>query len=199
MSTRFSLATGVLVASLVAVADARAQMKAFSGSSERQSTGVFLYTESEDSFQMHGMVSVHYGAPEWKEDYAGMVAKTKPGTRARLGKDLWTTLDTNVPLKAGDATIAAGTHYLAVEMGEGGKISLVVLDAAKVHAKKWHPGMSGESEGGTKIPMEMKSDLPVETTLAIELKTGDDPRNLALIVRWGPYEARAKLRADVEA
>ncbi|MEM7200839.1 MAG: hypothetical protein AAF628_11265 [Planctomycetota bacterium] len=198
MVSRLSLIAGAL-ASLTLAGSAAAQLQSFTGNVDRKLAQCFLYTQ-DGGFNVHGLIAIHYGAPEWKGEYTGMVKEAKPGTRARLGKDFWTTLDTSCTLMAGDTKIAPGTYYVGVEMAEEGKMHMVLLDATKIRASGMNPAQTGQTEGGIRIPMTLKTDAEEHHELDIAIETSeDDPKHLAMIVRWGPMAAKAKVTADIEA
>ena len=137
-----------------------------------------------------GQFTVAYSAPTWSEKIATQLDSVKPGQRARLGKDQWTNLDTNIDLTIGGTEIKAGYYYFAVERSEDGW-SLVVLDAARVQKLNTDPFLTHQITGGTVIPMTYTVEEDLEDELSIEFITKD--KKIALEILWGPH----KLITDV--
>ncbi len=194
--TRWTLTAAL--AAMTLAGSAAAQLQAFAGTSDRKTAQVFLFTQ-DGGFNVHGLVSVHYGQPEWKDSYAEQIKGAEAGTRARLGKDIWTTLDTSCALKAGDTTIPAGFYYLLAEMGAEGKLNLVLLDPKAATEQKLNPSTSNMAEGGIVVPLTTDMEAEPQQKLTMEIKTGDDAKNLSLVIHWGPVQATAKMVAQVDA
>ena len=93
---------------------------------------VLYWDQQKDSAA--GEFSIHYGRPVWKKEYedaAKFDGMTK-GKTWRLGKDFWTVLDTNLPLKIGEKEIASGSYYLGLfRSADGATWSLAFIDPAK--------------------------------------------------------------------
>ena len=78
-----------------------AQVRAVGQRSERITTRVFHF-ESKPTFTFTVQYAITYGAPVWKERIAtALAAGEGKAARFRLGKDFWTTLDTNSDLVIG--------------------------------------------------------------------------------------------------
>ena len=178
-------------------APALAQVKAFSGTVDRKCTQVAYFTES---FESKGFVSIDYGTPEWQQAHAELIQKA--GTRHRLGKDGWTTLDTSVSLDFGATKVLPGTYYLAIEVPKKGECNLVLLDANKIRANKISPHQSSETKGGTFVGL--KNVVPADDESVQKLRitlTPDEKDNskVTLELRWGNLMLTAKLTAKIDA
>ncbi len=189
----------LLATASLGFAAAAQKVEAFASNAVRESTQVLYFARTEDGFAMKGAVSIHYGAPDWKNSYAGMLEQ--PSQRYRLGKDGWTTLDTNVALKVGDTVIAPGTYYLALATSKDKKPQLVLLDADSIRPKKTMPNDSSKTTGGTSIPLQAIEPTDDEHVhkLRMQLTTDqDDVAKTRLTLRWGSLMLVADMVAQVD-
>jgi len=139
-----------------------------------------------------GEVAIDYGRPKWKAEYeaAGAFDQMTKGKTWRMGKDLWTILDTNLPLKIGSQTIAPGSYYLGVHRSaDGATWSLGFIDPAKARSMKLD---AFEIEKATllfKVPLSFKTTTAANDALSISLSTAkDDMKNVTLRIAWGKFE-----------
>ena len=191
----------VLAAAMLLPAFSVAQIQSLAEETERKCARVLLYDSSAQGVTVHGVIQVDYGAPRWKPEYGDLLRGAKPGTRMRLGKDGWASLETNVPLVCGGTKIAVGRYYLALEIAEkGGDCNLVLLDPAVIRRDKIRAARTEQTRGGLEVPLqriEPVDDEHVER-LRIRLRGGEsDATVLTLEMRWGSLQQNLVLQAVI--
>lgn len=140
-----------------------------------------------------GEFTVAYSAPAWTEKLAAQVDAVTTGQRARLGKDQWTSLDTNIELTIGGVGLPAGYYYLAMEKTDDGW-NLVAMEAARIMKMCTDPFLTSKTSGGTLIPMTYSLEQDEEEELSIKF-ISQDRKSVELEILFGPH----KLTADVVA
>ncbi len=170
--------------------------------------GVMALTQSMDRgysriiwFDAKGpgpQISVDYGRADWKSEYnAAIEAGKLDGLRWRLGKDSWTTLDSNVDMKFGDVEVPAGQYYLVVSRA-GGAYTLTFLDPAEIRRKKLDASGAKDTTGGIDVVIEHGAQTEEAATLAIELAKDDSaPNHGVLQIRFGLHRLWTKFSADL--
>jgi hypothetical protein len=140
-------------------------------------------------------VFVEYGAPVWKGEYDAVVAKLAAGTRLRLGKDTWTTLETWNDLDFGGTTLGAGRWGLLLEKGEGDAWSLVAIDAAELFRRRMEANWPMELKGGVSIPLALERIEEVADEFEIKLVPAADvakSKAITLELAFGPRKATVR-------
>lgn len=163
----------------------------FAGTTPRQCTRVAWFGPGG------GQASIQYGTPRWQERFDKVVSSERSlGMRWRLGADAWTSLDTNVPIQAGDQKIGPGTYYLTVTRKQDGAFALVLLDPSKVRARRLDAFQANQTRGGIEIPLKHSKVEAATGKLEIELR-GDQAKEgaLSLEIRFGPHRLAGKLKA----
>ncbi|MBL8756040.1 MAG: DUF2911 domain-containing protein, partial [Planctomycetes bacterium] len=138
---------------------------------------------------------VTHGQPEWKAEYDGMLDKLK-GKTNRLGKDMWTTFATSVPVEIGGAKVPAGSYVVALHCDNDGKFSLAMLDSTKAMQagampfgpQKWTPDVT--------CPLTLNKDVAKEVAakMTMELKAdAKDPMQGTFTLAWGKHTLTAPL------
>jgi hypothetical protein len=184
------LVAALSAASILAPAKPRVQNET------RQMTRV-IYLPNHDPALGVNSFAIQYGAPAWREEFAQQFDKLQKGKRWRLGKDHWTTLDTNIPLGLGRKKMAAGVYYLALENAGKGKWSLVILDPNKMRKQKMDAIGAHATRGGTVVPLKV-SKGDVAKRLSIELTPdAQKERNVELKIRFGPYVLTGQMKAKM--
>lgn len=159
--------------------------KAYVVSTERAGARLLYWGQSDSP----GQISIDYGKPVWKPEYAAAIESEKlVGKRWRLGRDFWTTFDTNLPLRVGDAELAPGAYYLTLEKTAEGAFVLAFNDPAKIRAKKIDAYLAHMTKGGIEVEMLHETTDKVAEELMINLATKkDDARRGALTIQFGPH------------
>ena len=96
---------------------APAQVQAFGDNFPRMSTRLLYFGETGPL----GQICIQYGQPEWKAEYDQMLTAAR-GTSQRLGRDFWTSLDTDMDLTIGGTKVPAGQWYLGLRIDEEGSL-----------------------------------------------------------------------------
>ncbi|MBI1851035.1 MAG: DUF2911 domain-containing protein [Planctomycetes bacterium] len=140
-----------------------------------------------------GQLVIDYGTPPWKEAYGAAVESGKfAGQRWRLGQDFWTSLDSNVDLTIGGATLKAGYYYLTLEQKDANKGVLAFHDPAVVHAKRVDASAAAQYKGPAvvEVPLAYEKSADVAKELQFSLAVGNsDASKGTLTIRFGPYKA----------
>ncbi|MBM4014866.1 MAG: hypothetical protein FJ293_07870 [Planctomycetes bacterium] len=146
-----------------------------------------------------GEYTIEYGKPDWRSEYDAGFDQLTRGKRLRLGKDWWTTLDTFVPLGFGEKSERkAGEYLLALECSEKGEWSLIALDPEPLKKSKVDAFGSGQTRGGTKIPLTYATTENEAKELSIQF-VGDDkkPREQTLEIRFGRHRLTTMVKPRI--
>lgn len=148
-----------------------------------------------------GEVAIDFGRPQWKPEYdaAGALEGMTKGKTWRMGKDLWTTLDTNLPLKIGSQSIAPGSYYLGVHRtADGATWSLAFIDPAKTRSAKVDAFEIEKATALFKVPLTFKTTTEATAMLNISLSPAkDDMKNVTLRLTWGKFELTTPVQVMV--
>jgi len=168
----------------------RAPQRPFAELSTRGSARIFYWGGDHSG----GEVAIHYGQPPWKPEHEQAIEKLA-GVRWRLGKDFWTTLDTNIDLKFGETEVLAGCWYLALEKrASDGAFVLWVLDPVEARDAHLDAFEVQKTKGGTAIVMSHKTVTAAAEKLSIRLDVDAQRKDGAnLVIQFGPHELTAPL------
>lgn len=149
-----------------------------------------------------GQFAISFGRPLWKKEY-GDPAKFDPMTKGkiwRLGKDFWTTLDTDVPLKIGSREIMPGTYYLGLSRSQdGASWSLSFIDPAKVRSMRLDAFQIERAPILFQVPVSFKTGAALTDKLTIGLSyPKENPKNVRLTIAWGQFRLAAAILATVQ-
>jgi Tetratricopeptide repeat len=140
-----------------------------------------------------GEIAIGYGAVTWKDGY-GEKAKSKEfeNKRWRLGKDFWTTLDSNIPVTIGTTAVPPGYYYLTLEKKSSGDFVLALNDAAAVKKGRFDAFQAESTQGGIEVVLKHETTPESASKLDIALTLAqDDPAKGALTIRFGPNKLSA--------
>ncbi len=165
---------------------------------ERASTRIVLWKGDRP----HGQYVIQFGRPVWKKDYGGdQLGQLTRGKIWRLGNNFWTTLDTGMKLRIGDAEVPAGYYYLAVWRSQDGEAWELLLIDPKECRERRLDAYEVETLPG-QVPILSRAALKFENVedsqerLVIRLAPVEgSPTRAALQIRWG----NLKLAADIAA
>lgn len=162
----------------------------------RQSTRLLFL----GGFEQSAEVSIHYGAPTWREQHAAAI-KGKRATHYRLGDGFWASLHTNIELQLGGKRVPASVWYLGLFRSAENKWFLSLMDASKLHRTGLTSGATRDVRSDLLVPMKLSTVSSKVEKLRIELTAGSDkskPATGRLRLRWGPYRLEAELVAGVK-
>ena len=191
MRTAFLAAFAALSLTLSATAQ---KIQVFGGAAERASSSLVLFGENV----MAG-VTLTYGQPAWQPEYDTMLDKLK-GRLNRLGKDMWTTLLTTVPLELGGAKVEAGSYVVGLMCDKDGKFHLALLDATKAAKAGTLPFGQQTWTPDVLCPLTLNKDGAKEAaekmtmTLAADAK---DPSNGTFTLAWGKHTLTGALKLQL--
>jgi hypothetical protein len=145
-----------------------------------------------------GVVTVGYGQPEWKPEYVEQFDAVTKGKRWRLGRNWWTTLDTNIALTLGELTIEPGDYYLVGERpADSEDWHLRILDPAAVRTLQLDPVMAFETTGGQSVKLKHELTESVNELMAIEIYPDESDSDAAMLTAWwGNHRLSVHMRLD---
>lgn len=145
-----------------------------------------------------GEYAIDYGRPDWSSEYDQDFDQRTRGERHRLGKDMWSSLDTQVPLEIGGKELKPGLYYLALERSEKGDWFLVALDADALRKSRVDAFASAQTTGGAKLPMTYEKSEPAAGKLSIRfLEDPKEARQQVLEIRFGGHRLSARVKPKV--
>ncbi len=159
----------------------------------REMTRLIFFSRGPDGFALPAQVVFQYGQPAWKADYDETIKGAKAGMRARLGKDFWSTLDTNRDLTIGGKAVPAGSYYLAIEKVDDQTMNLVLLDPAEIRKQHLDAFMAEKATGGIPVPMQWEKTEKATELQSLRLQSGKDPREATFEILWGNHRLSAPL------
>lgn len=158
---------------------------------EREGSRVLFFTNRGIAGQFH----VDYGRPVWREEYLQQIDSIPAGQRLRLGKDFWTTLETNVPLTIGGVRLEPDQYYLASERTADG-FAIVAYEAAPLRRRRV-ASFQPPAEGGHVIPLTLSQDEDLEEELSIEFVVENRTGKITLELAWGPLRLTAPVEVEL--
>jgi len=172
------------------------EMNVYSNTSDRQSARVSFWAGQSSP----GQVVIDYGRPVWKDEYDEALDSPKLEKRRwRLGKNFWTTLDTNVDLDFAGTKVPAGYYYLTLEHKGDHEFVLAFLDPAEVRKAKLDAYFAHKSKGGIEIPMSHSDYDQAAEQLEIGIKVSKSaPTKGKMYVHFGPHLLTAVVAMHVE-
>jgi Protein of unknown function (DUF2911) len=146
-----------------------------------------------------GEFSIHYGRPVWKKEYE-YVAKFDGMTKGRVwrfGKDFWTVLDTNLPLKIGGKEVPIGSYYLGLfRSADGTGWSLAFIDPSKVRASRLDAFEINKAPILFRVSMteEKPSGSPAEKLIVKFSYQKANSKDVTLKVSWGKLQLKTPIQ-----
>lgn len=185
-----SLAAPAAAAVLQSAARATPPQRPFAEASSRGNARIFYWGGDRSA----GQLSIDYGQPAWKPEFDAALEKRK-GVRWRLGQNAWTSLDTNIDLRAGAVEILAGHYYLVLERGAAdGAFTLWLLDPVEIRDARLDAFQADRTSGGIAVPMTLRKAAASSGRLVIRLDLDPARKDGArLVVHFGPHELTADL------
>ncbi len=183
---------GLLTALTIAAA-VPAQLRVFSMDGQRAATGLFYWDPAASTSP--GQIFLHYGQPEWKDQYERLVTGDKAVT-LRLGSNWWATLDTTTPLTIGQTKVPSGIYYLGLHKTAKAQWQLMLLDPKEVRKQKAHPGMTSGLTAKLNADLIYRKVDKHTDKLTITIKASkSDPKIGTLAIEWGNHHLQVKMVA----
>lgn len=146
-----------------------------------------------------GQVALSHAAVPWDAKYDQALASGRfVGKRWRLGADFWTTLDTSVPLRFGQVTLAPGYYYLTLAQPDADTFVLCAHDPVEVRKQRLDPVFAQRLQGGIEIPLSHTKGTEVTESLAIQVEmVAPRSANGALSIRFGGHTLTAPVTVEL--
>lgn len=163
-------------------------------SMDRGYSSISYWTNRDDGVEIGGgRISIEHGKPSWPEALGSDAAfdDATLGKLWRFGNNKWTTLDTQLPLKFGERTVAPGIYYLVLDRPERDGWRLAFVDPGAVRAKlidAWAvQARPKEIPVLFSVPLRYtRADKLPELDVTLGLDSGEMSRG-ALRIEWGPH------------
>jgi Protein of unknown function (DUF2911) len=200
MQRNASLALGLFFL-LLANASAQTQQKTiqvFGGEPDERASTRMLY-ETDKAI---GGFAIDYGRPVWKKEYddAATLDKMTRGKVWRMGKDFWTTLDTNLPLRIAGKEISIGYYYLGLHRSEDGRTwSLTFFDPVKIRSSKLDAFEINRAPIEFKIPIKLEqTDQMVDRLTLLLSHDKGNVKEGTLRITWGKLQLSAPIQVQLK-
>jgi tetratricopeptide (TPR) repeat protein len=172
-----------------------AKAQPFVITTERKSSRVAFFGGATGS---PGQMSITYGAPPWKAEYAKALDSDKlKNRRWRLGSDVWTTFDTNMDVEIAGVKVPANDYYCVSEWRGGDEFVLILLDPTEVRKAKLDAFVAERTTGGIEIPLQHQKTDDLADELEIKLGVEDTNSAGSLTIRFGPHTLSAPMKLPV--
>ena len=191
---RFPILSAALAALCFALPATAQKVQVFGGNSTRACSSVVLFGEN-----IMAGITVTHGQPEWQAEYDGMLDKLK-GKTNRLGKDLWTTFMTSVPLEIGGVKLAAGSYVVGLHCDDEGQFALAFLDSTKAMKDGLMPFGPQKWTPDAVCPMTLNKDSAKESVakMLIEVKADEkEPTKGTVSIAWGKHTLTAPMAIHI--
>ncbi len=173
-----------------------AQIVSWAETSPRMLTRIGLWNQAAQT--VAGQFSIQYGTPIWKDEYDSMTEKAK-GKSLRLGKDFWTTLDNDVPLKIGGVDVPVGQHCLGIACDEQGAFKLMIMNAATIKKYKADGWNTSKLKAKINAPLSYSLVKTKQKKLSIQfVQNKKYPAQAKLVIHWGKHQLTAKVIATLQ-
>ncbi|MEM7199691.1 MAG: tetratricopeptide repeat protein [Planctomycetota bacterium] len=171
------------------------RVQAFSVASDRKVQRVAYFAGGSSP----GQIVLNFGLPQWQDSYAEALESGRQQGRWRLGKDSWTSMDSNIDLTIGGIKVPAGYYYLTLEQKDDSHVTVAFLDAAKIRAEKLDAFQAQQTSGGIEVPLKLGTSEKIakELGLAVKLSDGDHQQG-EFRIRFGPFTATAPVNVHLD-
>lgn len=174
-----------------------ANVQAFGGGAARGGHRLLFWSGNASVGQIH----VGYGVVPWNDAMNEKLATGAfLGKRWRLGRDFWTTLDTNLPLVVGDQKVAPGLYYLTLKQTGEREAVLELHDPAVARKMRLDAFQPDRLPAGIPMAMEWKTGEDAADRLEISVHGDDGELGKGhLEIRFGPHALRCAFAAELDA
>lgn len=143
-----------------------------------------------------GAMTLTHGQPMWDDKHNAKMEMLK-GKINRLGKNLWTTFATTVPVAIGGVTVPAGNYVVGLHCDKTGTFGLAMLDATKAHKEALVPFGPQNWKPEVVTPLKLNKDATKDIvekmtmTIALDKKS---PMDGTFTLAWGPHTLTAAMK-----
>lgn len=173
--------------------DGESALKAFGGDMKERAEARILFWDSAEKSAV-GEFVITYGRPEWKPEYSETATfdKMTKGKVWRVGKNFWTMLDTNVPLRVGGEQVEPGQYYLGVlRSNDGAQWQLCFFDPVAAREDLLDASEIDQAEIAFTAPLMFSKSETVKEKLEISLEKSENRLNRSqLKIQWGSFELK---------
>ena len=159
--------------------------------SKRADSSLVLF----DNDMMAG-INVTHGQPSWKDEYTSMLDKLKGNTH-RLGKNLWTTFMTSVPISLGGTMVKPGSYVVALKCDKDGHFALAMVNSNKAMKKGLLPFAPNNWKPDVVTPLKLNKDISKESVSKMLMTLRADKKDAMkglFTLAWGPHTLTADLK-----
>lgn len=175
-------------------------LKVFGGETTPRAEARLLFWNSAKNAAA-GEFVITYGQPEWKAEYSKSenFDKMTKGKVWRLGKNFWTMLDTNLPLRVGGEQVAPGQYYLGVKRSKNGaRWKLCFINPETARAAKLDASGINAAEIAFTAPLKFSESSSNKEKLDISLaKAGSKLNRAQLVIAWGGFSLKTTVVANL--
>jgi len=187
---RFSI-PAALTALCLALPTVSQDVQVYNFESKRADSSLVLFGDN-----MMAGINITHGQPVWKDEYTGMLDKLK-GKTHRLGKNLWTTFMTSVPLSIGGAKVKPGSYVVALKCDAKGAFALAMINSNKAMRKGLLPFAPNNWKPDVVTPLKLNKDVSKESVSEMLMTLRADKKDSKkghFKLAWGPHTLTADIR-----
>ncbi len=185
-------------ASALMAQEGKGALQVFGGEMTERAEARLLFWNSAKNTAA-GEFVITYGQPEWKVEYnkSENFDKMTKGKVWRLGKNFWTMLDTNLPLRIGGEQVAPGQYYLgAKRSADGATWKLCFIDPTTARAARLDASGINNAEIAFTAPLKFSQSESSREKLDISLiKAGSKLNRAQLVIAWGGFALKTTVVA----
>ncbi|MFT4840663.1 MAG: hypothetical protein ACI8UD_002991 [Planctomycetota bacterium] len=188
---RLPILSAALAAICLTLPATAQKVQVFGGNGMRANSSVILY-----GAELKAGITVTHGQPEWLDDYTDMLPKLK-GKTNRLGKDLWTTFMTSVPITIGGTAVPAGSYVVGLHCDKQGNFSLAMLDATKAMKKGAMPFGPQNWKADVMTPLKLNKNVAKKSVAKMMMTLAADkmdPMSGTFTLAWGPHTLTGEMK-----
>lgn len=188
---RLPILSTALAAICLAIPAAAQKVQVFGGDTQRADSSLVLF-----GADLMAGINVTHGQPVWKDEYTSMLDKLK-GKTNRLGKNLWTTFMTSVPITLGGTKVKPGSYVVALKCDDAGNFSLAMLNSNKAMKNGLMPFTPNTWKPDVVTPLKLNKNVAKESVakMLMTLRSNEkDPMTGSFTLAWGPHTLTADLK-----
>ncbi len=157
-------------------------------SGRRETVRAMWKSGASNGYAVAGQCGFSYGRIPWRHGFFDAVRESGK-RRWRLGRDAWTTFETDVPVLVGGIDLSAGLYYVVLDIGtKPGSGALVFIDPIRARELRQDAQDADQGGVGTVVPVLFTDDGEGSAPLTFLLKADpSDTRRLDLLIVFGSW------------